>query len=194
MDFQTVYYNDVSKEQWDSWVTNIKATSYHHSWVWVDYSSKFQNVTENRSFICLDRDSNPLAISPLMITASKGFNEISINGGPVGIPALAAQSTPSIRRKLLDAVFNIIWDCARANTVRKIVMAAHPLTRSVCEDTVSGFRNYFELLRYRMLYRVANTLVMDLSLTDEILLQNLSKYQRRHIMRSGKKSIKIKLK
>ncbi len=192
MDFKTVYFNDVGKEQWDNWVADIKTTSYHHSWSWIDHASKFQNVMENRSFVCLDSDFSPLAICPLIVTSSKGFNEISVNGGPVGVPALADKFNPSIRRKLLDAVFCVIQDCVKANDVKKMIMTTHPLTRSVCADEISGFRNAFELLRYQMLCRVTNTLVIDLGLSDEILFLNVGKYQRRHITRGRKKKIETK--
>jgi len=193
VNLKVAYFNEVDKEQWDSWVASLKATSYHHSWAWLDYSSKFQNVKENRSFACLDTDSSPLAICPLMLSTPEGVSEISVNGAPVGVPALAEPLKPSVRRRLLDAMFGLIHDYAGANDAGRIVMVSHPITRGVCAGEATAPRNSFELLRYRMLYRVENTVVIDLKLSDEILSLNLSKYQRRHITRGRKKNIRVKV-
>lgn len=189
MDFKTAYFSDVSQEQWADWVAGISTTSYHHSRDWLDYSSQFQNVVENRSFAFLQSDSQPLAICPLVLSAAEGNREVSVNGAPVGVPALADDLKPGVRRRLLDAIFSLINNYARENNAKRIVMTSHPLTQSVCADDISGFRNSFELLRYQMLYRVENTLVIDLKLPEATLSQNMGKYQRRHITRGKKKGI-----
>ena len=193
MNFKTAYFSDVSQEQWADWAANIRTTSYHHSWDWLDYSSKFQNVVENRSFAYLESDSRPLAVCPLMLSTSEGSREISVNGAPVGVPALADDLKPSVRRRLLDAIFSLINDYARESNAERIVMVSHPLTQSACADDISGFRNSFELLRYQMLYRVENTLVIDLKLPEETLSLNMGKYQRRHIVRGKKKGISMEV-
>jgi len=191
MDNKTVYYSDVTGEQWDKWVTGIAAASYHHSRFWLDYGNRFQNVLENKSFILLENDSSPLAVCPLFLSDVDGRRDISINGAPFGVPALTEKLKPSPQRKLLDAVFGIINDYAKENNAERIVMVGHPLTQGVCRDEIASFRNTFELLRYCMLYRVENTLAIDLKLTGQALSQNMSKYQRRHITRGNKKDIKI---
>jgi len=192
MDYKTVYYSDTAGEQWDSWVARIGSTSYHHSRFWLGYNNCFQNVLENKSFILLENDSSPLAVCPLFLSELNGCREISVNGAPLGVPALTEKLKPSPRRKLLDEAFSIINNYVRDNNAERIIMVSHPLTQGVCEDEVSGFRNTFELLRYRMLYSVENTLVMDLNVSEQNLSQNMSKYQRRHITRGKKKGIEVK--
>jgi hypothetical protein len=193
MDYKIAFYSDVSQGQWDSWVASIRAASYHHSRCWLDYCSGFQNVVENKSLALLENDSSPLAICPLVLSEIDGHREISVNGAPVGVPALAESLKPSPRRRILDIVFGIINDYAKGNNAERIVMVSHPLTRSAGEDDVSGFRNSFELLRYQMLYRVENTLVIDLKLPPETLFMNMGKYQRRHIVRGRKQNIRVEV-
>ena len=192
MDCKTVYYSDISPEQWVGHVAGITAASYHHSRFWLDYNGCFQNVLENRSFILLENNSSPLAVCPLYLSEIDGHREISVNGAPLGVPALAQNLKPSPRRKLLDAVFCIINKYAKDNNAERIVMLTHPLTQGVCRDEIAGFSNTFELLRYQMLYRAENTLVIDLRLPEQDLSQNMGKYQRRHITRGNKKGIKVK--
>jgi len=193
MDYKIVYFNDVSQEQWDTWVSGISTASYFHSWFWIDYSSKFQNVASNGSFAYLDSNSKLLAICPLIESVSNESNEISANGAPVGTPVLQDNLKPGVRRNILDNIFSIIQDYAKAHVVKKIIMATHPLSHGICDNDISCFMNSFEFLRYRILYHVTNTTVIDLRLPYEVLFQNIGKYHRRHITRGQKKDITVKV-
>ncbi len=162
MDYKIAYYSEVDAGQWDSWVAEIAAASYHHSSFWLDYNSRFQNVLENKSFVLLENDAAPLAACPLFLSETGGCKELSVNGAPLGVPALTAKLKPSPRRKLLDEAFTIINKYARDNNAERVIMVSHPITQAVCEDDITGFRNTFEPLRCKMLYSVENTLVIDL--------------------------------
>ena len=191
MDYKLSYYNNISREQWDGWIGGIETIKYHHCWYWLDYCGRFHNVMENKSFILMDNDETPLAVCPLFLSEIDGKREISVNGAPIGVPALKGDIKPSQGRKLMDIIFGIINEYAAKNKAERIVMLSHPLTRNVCRDEVYGYRNTFEMLRYNMLCRVENTLVIDLKLPQETLSQNMGKYQRRHISRGSKKGIKV---
>ncbi len=183
MDFKVVTFTEVSRETWDSWVAAIGQTSYFHSWNWIDYCSKFPDIQENLSFACLQDTSTPLAVCPLGLTRSGSKNEMSFSGTPSGFPALA-DLKPSLRRKMLDAVFDIIYSHARRNSVETIKMILHPLSAACCTGVQPPLLYGFEPLRYNMLYHVNNTLIIDLRLPEHTLLDNVSKYQRRHIKKA----------
>jgi hypothetical protein len=171
MDYKLSYYNDISREQWDGWLAGLNSASYHHCRYWLDYCSRFQNVAENKSFILMENKDAPLAVCPLFLSEIGGKREISVNGAPVGVPALADDIKPSHRRRLMDIVFGIIDDYATVNKAERIVMVSHPLTRSVCRDEVSGYRNTFECCVITCSI-MSRTLGDGLGLPQETLLQN----------------------
>ena len=83
------------------------------------------------------------------------------------------KDSPDIIQKTMDKFCELtgrqyrLFDYYGPEDAERIVMLSHPLKQSVCKDDITGFRNTFELLRYRMLYRVENTLIIDLKLPQE---------------------------
>lgn len=188
-----IFYKDINKNQWDGWVAQIGESGSGHCWSFLRYFSKLPDIKENLSFVCLDEKKSAVAICPVGITYNQagGFNEISFGGNPCAVPALAEKRTRA-RRKKLEDIFKIIYDLACRHEVKKIKMISQPLTLSLAKN---GFKNCgnFEFLRYNFYFSVNNSAVMNLGLSEEVLVGNISKYQRRHIQRGKKKGIEIKV-
>lgn len=192
MNYKLIKYNDVQKNKWDRYVTEMPDAGYHHSWSCINYVSKFPNLTENISFICMADNKSVLAVCPLAISYNeKGdYCEISFGGNPCGTPLIASLK-PSMKRKMLDEIFRIILSVTDKYDVKKISMVWDPLVNSFCTDS-SFHKDSFELLRYQMSYYVENAIAVNLKLPEKTLFEHVSKYQRRHIQRSEKKGLVVK--
>lgn len=188
-----IFYKDIDSSRWNDLISRIDTVSYYHSWSWLDFSSKFSNIKEHASFIVLDGD-NPIAVCSLAVTynAINDMHELSFPGAPLGIPAVIRDNS-RLRRDTLDYIFNIYDSYVKNYGAKIIKMLYHPLDSVFCQSKSLGFAYSFELLRYGMQYCVNNTAIVDLSLSEEMLLQNMSKYHRRHIMRSKKRGIYVKV-
>ena len=194
MKFDIVHYVDVGKDEWSGYLNEIPEAGYHHSWQWMSFISNFTGFTKNLSFLLFEHEEKKLsAICTLAVSfnALAKYNEISFGGNYCATP-LVADVKPNIRRKILDEVFQMIQFYANQYNVKKILMIWDPLVRSLINDS-SFHRNQFELQRYGLFYVVKNYLSVDLSLPVETLVENISKYHRRHINRSGKKGVTIKI-
>jgi hypothetical protein len=192
MNYKLVYYKDISKNEWDSYVKQMPEAGYHHSWSWLNYITQFPNIKENVSFVCLGDSKSILGICPLAISFNEkgAYMEMSFGGNPCGTP-LIADVKPSLRRKILDYIFCSILSITQEFNVKKICMVWDPLTISFC--TGSFFhKNMFDLLRYQMIYYAENIVVVDLDLSEETIREGVSKYQRRHIQRAEKKGVIVK--
>ena len=194
MSNKIVFFKDIVKEEWDHYVDQIDETSFAHSWSVLNYFSKFSNIAEHNSFVYLENNNTPLAICPLAITfnATDNISEVSFNGTPVSVPALRS-ARPSARRKLLNAIFDVIQGIVKKHNVKMVKMVRHAINKECCLNNYITSHNLFELHRYHMLYYVQNTLIIDLSLANDKLNDNVSKYLRRYIKRSEKRGVKINI-
>ena len=193
MNYNLIFYKDIHKNDWDAYVKEMPDAGFHHSWSWINYISKFSNIRENLSFVYLDDDKSVLAICPLAVSYNQTGDhfELSFGGNPCATP-LVASVKPSLRRKILDEIVNRILSFSREFNVKKISLIWDPLVKNFCSDS-SIHRNNFELLRYQMQYYVENIVVVSLDLPEDILFENVSKYQRRHIKKTEKKGVIIKV-
>ena len=44
MDFKIKAFKDLDQEEWDHWVLKISESNFYHSWGWLDYLGKFENI------------------------------------------------------------------------------------------------------------------------------------------------------
>ena len=193
MNYKQVFYKDLRRDDWDTYIKKMPDAGLYHSWSWVNYITKFPNLKANLSFICLAEDRSPLAVCPLAVSFNSQSNyfEMSFGGNPCAVP-LIADVKPSMRRKVLDEIFNTIIALAKEFDVKKLHMIWDPLVNHFCAET-SFHKNHFELLRYQLNYYAENVLVIDLELAEGVLFEKVSKYQRRHIQRAEKKGIEVKV-
>lgn len=193
MEFKVALHRETSREQWDEWVGQIDDATYHHSWSWIRYSELFRADSSHDSFILLENERKAVAVGPLGLTldSHSGKKELSLNGSPLGAPAVLA-TKPSIRRQILDVVFARIRQYAVENGASRVRMQSHPLSQGFSSGRVCCAQNAFELQKFELIADVRNTLVMDLALPREALEENLSKYHRRHIRGGAKEGIRVR--
>lgn len=195
MVFKEVLYKNIDKSVWNDWISNIPEASYYHTWSWINFVSQFAHVKENTSFVLLDEKGKIVAACPLAVSFLKqeGANVFTFGGHPCGVPALVDLS-PSLHRKVLDKIFNIFAVYAEKYQIKKINLAQHPLNFFSCAD-INAFsnRNSFELLRYNLLYQVENTIVINLKLSEKELISQISRYHYRHITRSRKTGVSVRV-
>ena len=193
MKYNIVYYKDIQKSDWDAYVKQMPDAGHQHSWSVINYFSKFSNVKENLSFAYLDEDKSVLAICPLAVSYNQTgmYFEMSFGGNPCAVP-LIADTRPSVRRKILDELFNQILSFSQQFDVIKISMIWDPLVKHFCSDH-SFHRNNFELLRYQMHYYVENVIVVCLDVPEEILVTNMYGDRKRNIKKTEKKGVTIEV-
>lgn len=194
MDFKIIKYSDVDRHTWDSYVRQIGQASYYHSSAWLNYAVKHDDIREHLSFVLLTHDGRAAAICPLAVSFDRenDFFSLSFSKAPGGLPALAG-FRHSYRRKVLDMIFDMIGQAAVRFCAKKILMADHSLNQDGSQNNPLSQKYSFELSRYRMLPSVINIAVLDLNLTNDVLLANVSKYQRKHIVQGQREGIQIKV-
>src|SRR3989344_3470750 len=95
---------------------------------------------------------------------------------------------------LLDKILDIYQSYGNVHNARQISFGWHPLNSLAMSGAGRlANENSFGLLRYGLHYYVENTLVTDLSLSEEALADNLGKYHYRHIKRGAKRGIAIRV-
>lgn len=194
MDLKIVKYSDVDRQTWDSYVRQIGEACYYHSSAWLNYAVKHDDIREHLSFVLLNHDGSAAAICPLAVSFDREneFSLLSFSKAPCGLPALAS-FRHSQRRKVLDMIFDIFRQTAVRFGAKKVLMAYHSLHQDGSQNNSIPQKYSFELIRYQMLPGVINIAVLDLTLSTETLLSNVSKSQRKHIVRGQREGIEIKV-
>lgn len=195
MEFKLVKFLDVDRQTWNDWVQAIPECNYYHSWEWLNYNLQFPGIEENLSFALLNTDGNLglAAVCPLAVSRdNQGAVTISFAGVPCGIPALA-KMTHSQRQQTLSHIFVLIQQHAERTGAKKVLMVHHSLNNACCNGDSLSQQYAFEPLRQQMVPAVWNTCVVDLSQSPEMLLANVSKFQRKNIQKAKKHGIEIKV-
>jgi len=194
MKMKKIYFTDVTPAQWDAWVLTLEDATYHHSWHWLHCLSKFLELKQHVTFALLDEESGEvLAICPFGISFLEKENiwKASLGYFPCGSPAVGFISAKQ-RRKLIDYIFQIYHEYMVTYEAKEIHMVVHPLTVGLCEKLPAIASNFsLELLRYQLIPHMDNTIVIDLSKSEEVLVSEMSKYHYRHIKRGRDKRIKV---
>ncbi len=193
MEFKVKHHQATTREQWDGWVNQIQEATYQHGWDWLHYNQLFDENTEQKSFILLENEKTPLAVCALGLTKNTktGENELSLGGNPLAAPAFVTIQ-PTLRRKISAEVFAQVYGIAREAGAKKVRMISHPITRGVCDQSLVGFENGFEMKKYGFLSDIKNTAIMNLSLPEETLLNNVSKSHRINVRQAAKKGVSVR--
>lgn len=192
MNYNILYYSDLTQQQWDNYVIQVPEASYLHSWSWLNYLTKFTAVQQHLSCIFVDHKNNPVAIIPLAISQVEQYSELSFAGTPVGTPALN-NIKPSHRRTKLDEIFSLIDEQIAKYQLQKISMQQHPLTIAKCANDPLADHNTFALMQYHLFPHINNTSIIDLQLDLETLTTNISKFHRKNIRKALKADLNIKV-
>ncbi len=194
MDIIKKNFNEVSSETWDRWLEKFGGATYLHTSAWIKYISEFYNVIENASFCLLANDNSPLAICPLILNKkeTEDGKVLVIGSNELGIPVLS-KTSPIIRKKILKEVFKIYSDYAEEKKAVSMQMVDNPLTIKFCTRAPFPSDRMLEFEKYHLFQRVSNTIVIDLSNSENTLYEDMSKYHHRHIKRAAKKGFQVKV-
>jgi len=195
MNLHVLYYNEISKVEWDKRVRSISESTFYHSSTVIDYERILPNNLENNPFILINDNNKSVAVcsSVLRKNSELNINELSSRFPSNSIPATLLDLTPSERRKVMDKAYQSIYDYAIENDVKKIEMYRHPVNISSMNLNLIVSDYIFEPMKYNFLSTMYNTLLIDLSLNDSVLLGNMSKFHRKHIRKGREKDIKVKV-
>lgn len=192
MNLRITTFAETDRETWEALVARIPEATCNTSWSLLHYLSLLPRVREHRSFVAFLEGNIPAALCVLALSEGQdGQLELSMNGGPLDVPAFAPCS-PSMRRKLSDEIFEHIFDYGRSKDACRLLMKREPLTAEDTRLGVARSANLFEPLRYGLAYRVDNTLLMPLDESEETLEANVSKYQRKHIRHARRAGLEVR--
>lgn len=195
MFFKKVTFAEAGPVQWDRWVEGLSGTSYFHSSWWLDHLMQFPDIKGHLSFVLLDSEGQVLALCPLAVSflENEKLTTLSFGYSPCGAPVIA-DLVRRDRKKVQDAVMRQVSVAAVANKAQRVSFVWHPVNTFFMSSPVQRLQTpAFDLMRYRMLYEVENSVVIDLSKPEEDLAEDISKYHYRHIKRGVKKGLSVKV-
>ena len=181
-----VFFEEVTPQIWNSYCEETNNASSRHSYYFLDYLEKSYNC-KNMSFALINEEKELLALCPIFIEkitiSGQTINSLSSGGGPVPLPALRNESNPSRHRKDLHAVFEAIHDICTRNNIERASFVRYPFgafSKKIEEVSI----NVFDVLSVGYHPICYNSICIDLTLNEELLLNQLSKYHRKHIKRA----------
>jgi len=167
---------------WDDYCFKVGGVTPKHFFHFLDYLEKSYN-SKNLSFVLKDDQGEVIAVCPFFIEqiTIEGIECISTScgGDPVQLPAIR-YGTPSVRRREVRHVFDVLHGLCEENKVSRIIFRRGPVADDF--DLV----NIFETLNVGYQPICFNLLRIDLSKSVEILLEEMSKYHRKHLKKAVK--------
>jgi hypothetical protein len=179
---------DLDHKAWDDYCVAIGGVAPRHFYHFLDYLEKSYNAV-NLSFILEDDQGKTVAVCPLFIeqTSLEGVTCLSTTcgGDPAQLPAIRHCGTPSMRRRDVKAVFDIIHALCAEKNVGRIIFRRGSVgsLSSCCTYSQSGI---FEALNAGYQPICFNSLQIDLSKSEDQLLEEVSKYHRKHLKKAEK--------
>jgi hypothetical protein len=186
-------FETVDEAKWNLWTELIGECCFLHNYHMLKYYECVDSTVQHYSFALLTPEKEPVGIVPLFVSNRSVGNvrylEASLNGDAMGGPAIASGS-PSFRRKVVEAVYRtFVSECRRLN-VKRILFQRSPLSKDV-EGSSKPSAGIFEPIAFGFIAHPYNAVCIDLQKDQDVLLSNVSKYQRRHILRSIKKGLVV---
>jgi hypothetical protein len=187
------YFDEFTHDEWDDAVSLIDEATYFNSSCVIEYFSKMDNVEKNLSFLVRDNENNFVAVATMGLS-NVDYMEFSFNKANCSSVACSFKLTPSQRRKLLNFTYSYIDSLAEKFNVKLIRMLKYPLTIESNNKKEVSSKYAFENIKYGFIYRVDNTLIINLNDSDvEGLFQKVNKYRRQLIRKSIKKGVVVKI-
>tara|TARA_Y100000816_G_scaffold275814_1_gene244378 strand:- start:3422 stop:4429 length:1008 start_codon:yes stop_codon:yes gene_type:complete len=178
MDCKFIDFSKVSSKLWDKEVDKMEGHTHLVSSNSINYYSAFDKIF-NKSFL-IEFEKKIVGIVPLAI--NKNFKDYiyGFNYNYCPSPVFISGLKPSTRRKILKSLFAHIKNMNL--NIKKLNLFTHPVFYSKNKFEINS-KNQFELLEFTKNFSVINTLILDLKLDEEELLNNMSKYHKRNISR-----------
>ncbi len=181
MDCKFIPFTKISFKEWNNSIKKMDGHTHLYSPNLIAYYCAFNKI-ENCSFL-VEHDNTFVAAVILAINRSKKFLFYGYDFGYCPSPIFLKKLKPSQKKKFLKLIINYIQSLNKK--FKDINFFNHPIITSGLNPEISS-KNQFELLQFSKKNLVINTFIIDLSLTTNELINNLSKYHKRNILRSSK--------
>jgi len=195
MNFKVVKYQDVPNELWDSWVLQIKESTYLHSSMFLNFLHAMIEPENRLTFALVENEDRPVALCPFGVSRNNiggmEFLEASWNGAPLGVAAQRVEIKPSLRMKTQRVVQDCYGGLLKDKGAKRCRLRLHPVSLDLLEGTKTAALSQFALLQDGYEPHPQNTLVVDLQNDEETLLLYVSRYQKKHIKKSVRDGLKF---
>lgn len=190
MNLNKLLFQDASKEIWDSYVSRIDHATYAHSYFWVNYLEKFPFVEKNSSFLLLDDNQEIMAVCIMAFSNTPEGRFLSFSGTPCVTPIVSIAIPESHRRKVYLALSEEIERFCTENSIIRINLTLPPIQNQI-SGKFSQSRDLFKLIDWGFHYYAQNSLVLDLSLGEQKLNENLNKFHRKHVRKTASQGVQV---
>jgi hypothetical protein len=184
-------FKTITAAQWNDLLPKLIGNRQSCTFNNIQYYSNLFN-TKNISFIIKDAEKKIVGIIPLGLCIGKK-KTFSFGGSPCPSPLYLKSFNQSQKRNFLIFVKDYILQLSKKYKTKKYFVEKHPICFNKNEFPFITSENQFEFNFWYSKQIVHNTFILDLSLTKDHLIKNLSKYHRRNILRSKKKNLSIKI-
>lgn len=184
---------DIENGEWDSHIYKLPDSTYMHSSWWINYLNAINGKEKDRSFIILE-GGKILCACPLAISESS-FNGVdylsaSFSGSPNPYPAMV-ELPATQRRRLLRKVFDMVDETLMPCNVKMIEFCKHPVNINFLRGDLDN--NYqAEAIALGYIGYMKNTIIVDLIKSEEMLLSEMTFFQRKHIRKSAKQGLLVR--
>lgn len=179
MDCKFIEFSKVSSKLWDQEVDKMEGHIHLVRSNSINFYSAYHKIF-NKSFL-IEVEKKIVGIVPLAINKNLKEYIYGFNYNYCPSPVFIKGLKPSTRRKILKSIFVHIKNMNLK--IKKLNLFTHPVFYSKKKFEINS-KNQFELLEYTKNFSVINTLILDLKLDEEELINNMSKYHRRNISRT----------
>lgn len=191
MRFLEEKFNTFTKEQWNSIVNEMSGANNRFSWQIINFQSAFKNV-DNISFVIIE-NGKPVSVVALAINKNSSPNFFGFGNGVIPIPLFKKNINNSHRKKIFNYFIYKLSEIGKKKKINKVYFEVSPIYFENKIAKISS-QNQFELISLTSKFLVHNTLIHELKRkTDEQLLNECSKYQRKNIKLVQKKKINFRI-
>lgn len=188
-----VEFRDMLEPEWDAYIKEIHETTFMHSTWYINYLNAGNKDRGSKSFMVFEGNT-PIAVCPLSVFKVNNFGreymEATFRGFPSIYPAII-KLPPTQRRRVVRKIFNLIEERLNPDEVKKIEFYRHPVNLNFLNGN-REFSNATEAISCGYLCEVKNSIIVDLKKDENLLMEEMSQYQRKHIRKSEKQGLVIK--
>ena len=168
--------------KWDKFCYKSDDCWFYHTSEFIEYVIEYSGKnTENFSFYIEDKNTDLLAICPLI----RNDNKFIFPGHTGPAPALRNALSEKIKKSILRQIFNYIEQLAKEYNIEECIMGLSPLAK----NNSSPF-NYNFLMKYGFENISLNTQILLLDKNKDLIWNEIKKSHRNEI-KSGKKLFKF---
>lgn len=190
IDFKTKKFKEFSMTEWNDIVYKLEGPMQNCNWNNLNYYSAYNKI-ENISFV-LFHENKLIALIPLAKNSKTKKIKFSFGNNLIFSPIFSPSVKPNLRKKVYNFLFETIKKIYKLKKL-KINFQVSPVFFENSKVKICS-KNQFELLEYSKSFNVHNTLILDLSYSEDKLLLNMSKYHRKNINKTSKiKNLKFKI-